>query len=181
MTAAGPKARGLDDLPQVLTATRYHRNSTTLLKICEDGSDMRATFPLTLILAGSLTAQAPDLTPMEKQFQDLMTGAVLQGQSTRDGRPGLSDDKYTIEKIVKQSGDTWMFYARVQYQGKDVTVPFPIQVKWAGDTPVITLTEQALTGMGTYTARVLIYNGHYAGTWSGKVGGGKVFGRIVKE
>ena len=54
-------------------------------------------------------------------------------------------------------------------------------MKWAGDTPVITLTDQALPGMGTYTARVVVYRGQYAGTWSGRNGGGKVFGRIVKK
>jgi hypothetical protein len=143
---------------------------------------MRYLLLAVFLLAGSLAAQTTELTALEKEFQDSMTGVVLQGQSTHDGRPGVSDDKYTIEKVVKQSGDTWMFYARVQYKAQDVTVPFPIQVKWAGDTPVITMTEQALPGMGTYTARVLIYKGHYAGTWSGRGGvGGKVFGRVVKH
>jgi hypothetical protein len=139
------------------------------------------TAVLSMLAAASLAAQTPSLSPQEQAFQDSMAGVVLQGQSTREGRPGLSDDKYTIEKVAKQSGDTWTFYVRVQYQGKDVTMPLPLQVMWAGDTPVITLTDQSLPGMGTYTARVLIYNGHYAGTWSGKTGGGKVFGRIVKQ
>lgn len=35
--------------------------------------------------------------------------------------------------------------------------------------------------MGTYTARVVVYCGQYAGTWSGRNGGGKLFGRIVKK
>jgi hypothetical protein len=134
-----------------------------------------------LLLAACAAGQTADQAVLEKQFQESMTGVVLEGQSTRDGRPGVSDDKYTIEKVVKQSGDTWTIYARVQYQGKDVTVPFPIQVKWAGDTPVITLTDQALPGMGAYTARVVIYKGRYAGTWSGARGGGTVFGRVVKK
>jgi hypothetical protein len=141
---------------------------------------MRTILLLTLTLTHVAAAQTPALSALEQDFQTSMSGVVLQGQSTRDGRPGLSDDKYTIEKVVKQGNDTWTFYVRVQYQGKDVTVPMPLQVKWAGDTPVITLTEQALPGMGTYTARVLIYKDRYAGTWSGKVGGGTVFGRITK-
>lgn len=133
------------------------------------------------LVGGALLAQTPDQASLEKEFQESLIGVVLEGQSTRDGRPGLSDDKYTIDKVVKQSGDIWTFYARVQYQGKDVTLPFPVAVKWAGDTPVITMTDQALPGMGSYTARVIIYRGHYAGTWSGAKGGGKVFGRIVKQ
>jgi hypothetical protein len=70
---------------------------------------------------------------------------------------------------------------RVPMQGQQTTVSFPIQVKWAGDTPAISLTDQALPGLGDYTARVLIDRGLYAGTWSGKTGGGEVFGRIVKH
>jgi len=118
---------------------------------------------------------------MEKEFQESMEGVMLDGQSTHDGKPGVSDDKYNIEKVVKTGDDQWTFYAKVDIKGQSMTLPLPLQLKWAGDTPVITLTNQGLPGMGTYTARVLIYKGQYAGTWSGKSGGGKVFGRIVKK
>jgi hypothetical protein len=128
-----------------------------------------------------LCAQSSEFTSLEKDFQESMTGVVLEGHSTRDGQSGVSDDKYVIDKIVKQSADTWMFHVRIPMKGQTMTVPFPIQVKWAGDTPVITMTDQALPGMGTYTARVVIYRGQYAGTWSGKSSGGKVFGKVVKQ
>ena len=142
---------------------------------------MRNLISLVLLAAAGLAAQTVALTPAEKDFQDAMAGVVLEGQSTRDGKPGVSDDKYDIEKVVKTGEDQWTIYARVDAKGQKMTVPLPLQVKWAGDTPVITLTDLALPGMGTYTARVLIYRGHYAGTWSGGNGGGKVFGRIVKK
>jgi hypothetical protein len=68
----------------------------------------------------------------------------------------------------------------VKYGDKDVTVPIPLEIKWAGDTPVITLTDLAIPGLGTFTARVLIYDDRYAGTWQhGKVGG-SLFGKIEK-
>ena len=142
---------------------------------------MRHLFLLTLLAAGGLSAQTVALTAMEKEFQEAMAGVVLEGQSTRDGTPGLSEDKYGIDKVVKTADDQWTFFARVEAKGQTMTVPLPLQVKWAGDTPVITLTDQALTGMGSYTARVVVYRGQYAGTWSGRNGGGKVFGRIVKK
>lgn len=141
--------------------------------------DMRALILLSVCLAVRAQAQLNDL---EKNFQQSLAGVTLEGQSTREGKPGVSDDKYTIEKVEKETGDTWVFYARVEYKGKGaVTLPLRLQVKWAGDTPVVTLTDTSLPGMGTYTARVLFYQGHYAGTWSGKTGGGKVFGKIVKN
>jgi hypothetical protein len=142
---------------------------------------MRNLLLLTLLSAVSLPAQTVTLSALEKEFQDSMAGVVLEGQSTRDGSPGLSEDKYGIDKVVKTGDDQWTFYARVEAKGQTMTIPLPLQVKWAGDTPVITLTDQALPGMGTYTARVVVYRGQYAGTWSGGKGGGKVFGKIVKK
>jgi len=44
---------------------------------------------------------------------------------------------------------------------------------------VITLTDLTRPGMGTYTARVLLYRDQYAGTWSGNNAGGQMFGKIV--
>jgi hypothetical protein len=147
---------------------------------------MRSLFLLTLVAASGLRAQSVALTALEKEFQDSLAGVVLEGQSTRDGSPGVSEDKYAIDKVVKTGDDQWTFYARiegtrVEAKGQAMTVPLALHVKWAGDTAVITLTDQALPGMGSYTARVLVYRGQYAGTWNGRNGGGKVFGRIVKR
>jgi len=131
-----------------------------------------------ILVAGSW---AQSLTPLEKEFQESLNSVTLEGQSTHDGRPGVADDKYDIERVEKGAGDNWTFYVKVTMQGREMTLPLPIEVKWAGDTPVITLTNKSLPGMGTYTARVVVYKGQYAGTWSGANGGGKVFGKIVKK
>lgn len=125
-------------------------------------------------------ALAQEMTPLEKEFQEALTGATLAGFFTRGESKELSEDKYTIAKVTKLQGDTWRFEARVQYGGKDVTIPIELDVKWAGDTPVLTLTDRAIPMLGTYTARLVIYRGQYAGTWSGGKRGGQMFGRIVK-
>jgi len=142
---------------------------------------MRVTLLLLPALSINLLAQTAALTPLEKEFQESLAGVMLEGQSTHDGRPGVSDDHYNIEKVEKTAGDNWTFYVRVPVQGKEMTLPLPIEIKWAGDTPIITITDKALPGMGTYTARVVVYKGHYAGIWSGRNGGGKIFGRIVRK
>lgn len=118
---------------------------------------------------------------LESKFQETMTGATLAGTFTLSDRPGKTfDERYTISKITKLAGDTWLFNARIKYGSHDVTVPIPLAVKWAGDTPVITLTDLAIPGLGTFTARVMIFRGQYAGTWSGKDHGGHLFGKIEK-
>lgn len=141
---------------------------------------MRTLWLLPLLLA-PLFGQAVELSPQEKEFQESMTNVVLEGHSTREGKEGVSPDRYNIVKIAKTGEDLWTFSVQTTYQGKEMTMPLPIEVKWAGDTPVITVTDKGFPGMGTYTARVVVYRGHYAGTWSGKDTGGKVFGKVVKK
>lgn len=138
------------------------------------------TLAALLVLVGTSRAQAP-LNALEKAFQDSLTKVTLEGQSTRDGKDGVSPDRYDIEKVVKTGEDTWTFHVHASFHGNEMTVPLPVEVKWAGDTPVITLTDKSMAGMGTYTARVVVYRNQYAGTWSGKNGGGKVFGKVIKQ
>ena len=92
---------------------------------------------------------------LEQNFQKSLSGAALVGHFTMGEEKELREEKYTIEKVSKISGGLWLFQSRIQYGSRDVTVPLPLNVKWAGDTPVITLTDFSIPGLGTYTARVL--------------------------
>lgn len=110
-----------------------------------------------------------------------MRGVTLVGRSSRLNSDHISgEERYVIEKVSKLTGDTWLFQARMQIGGGDVPVPIPVSILWAGDMPVITITDLSIPGVGTYTARVLLYGEQYAGTWSGKKGGGQMFGKIVR-
>ncbi len=115
---------------------------------------------------------------LEGEFERTMSGAVLAGRFSVDGRENLSEERYTISSVRKLGGGVWLINSRIQYGSRDVTVPVPVKVLWAGDTPVITLTDVAIPGIGTFTARVLIYRDRYAGTWSGGDHGGQMFGLI---
>jgi hypothetical protein len=127
-------------------------------------------------------ASVPDQATLDKQFEETLSGATLDGAFTLGGDEDRAPrrEKYTISKVSKLQNDYWLFQARIQYGDHDVTIPLPLQVKWAGDTPIITLTDMLIPGLGTYTARVVIYRGQYAGTWSGADHGGHLFGKIVK-
>jgi len=118
----------------------------------------------------------------EKRFQEMMSGVTLVGHSTRANKEGVGgEERYVIDKVSKLGGETWVIQARIKYGSHDLPVPVPVTIKWAGDTPVITLTDLAIPGLGTYTARVLLYRGRYAGTWSAKDHGGEMFGKIVRD
>jgi len=135
---------------------------------------------LALLLGCSRKPAADATVELEKQFEQMMNGAVLVGHSTLDNREGLSgEERYSIDRVAKMGGDVWMFEARMKLSGHEIPLPIPVTIKWAGDTPVITLTDISIPGMGSYTARVVLYRGRYAGTWSGKDHGGELFGAIV--
>jgi len=155
---------------------------------------MRITFLLCLV-CGALLSRGADtppatagagqikLTALEEKFRNTLSNSVFNGRwcLVRNGQ--LTEeyqDKYTIQGAVKSGNDLWLIYARIQYGGKDVTIPVPVQLKWAGDTPVITLDKAALPGLGSYSARVLVYENTYAGTWSASDHGGMLHGVIEK-
>ena len=116
-----------------------------------------------------------------KKFESTLTNAVLTGQFTVVGKESPPrKESYTILSIRKMpQGDLWVFTARIKYGKRDMTLPMPIPVKWAGDTPVISLDNLTLPGLGTFSAHVVIDGSKYAGTWAhGKVGG-HMFGTIA--
>jgi len=120
---------------------------------------------------------------LDRSFEQMMSGVTLVGRSSNlNGDKIGNEEKYVIDGVSKVTGDTWLLRTRLQCcGGKDLPVPLPVSIKWAGDTPVITLTDLSIPGLGTYTARVVLYRDQYAGTWHGEKGGGQVFGKIVRN
>ena len=131
-------------------------------------------------------AAKPKLTQeeLEAKFKATLTKATFSGRwcALKDGELGPEkEDKYTILGVSKLGGAVWVINARIQYGKKDITAPIPVQVKWAGDTAVIIVDDVGVPGSGTYSARVMIYNNTYAGTWSGGDHGGMMSGVITNE
>jgi hypothetical protein len=146
---------------------------STSMATAQDGAPKPATTPAT----------QPVLTELEQQFTARMTNAVMAGQYTLGDKGAPKADRYTIVSVRKLKDDNWLFNARVQFGDKDVTIPMIIPIKWAGDTPVISVTNLGFPGLGFYTARVVIYGDQYAGTWASagpKAYGGHLWGRIEK-
>lgn len=144
---------------------------------------LTAAFLMIPLHLGCSSSKEPDAEAADarlQEFQEAMSGATLVGYFSR-GDGTLSEERYKIQSVSHVRGNTWLFQSRIQYGERDVTVPVPLQVYWAGDTPVITLTDLTIPGMGTFTARVLIYRERYAGTWWAGERGGQMFGRIERD
>ena len=128
-----------------------------------------------------LQAEDQQLTPAEEKFRELLTRAQLVGHYTTWANAETPrKDSYTLEKVAKLGGGLWLFVARIQYGEHDVKLPLPLVVQWAGDTPVITLDNFPVPGFGVFSARIVIHDTQYAGTWDGGDHGGHMYGRIVK-
>jgi hypothetical protein len=123
----------------------------------------------------------PSQKELFEKFKKTMDGATLIGQFTVQGDEDqkLRREEYTIQSVQKlDEGDFWLFKARIKYGETDRTIPMPLEVKWAGATPVITLDHVTLLNLGTFDARVLIHDGQYVGTWRHGDKGGQLFGVI---
>ena len=141
MSASAPHARWS------ASATRHLRNKGT-------SHDSHRRLPRLLLAGhGGLGRRAtnrrgqkpqPSQEELEKQFAETMSGATLVGRFTVDGQDldkPLKEDRYTLGKVSKLKNGLWSFETRIQYGDHDVKLPLALQVKWAGDTPVITLTD----------------------------------------
>ncbi|MBM3792494.1 MAG: hypothetical protein FJW31_00180 [Acidobacteria bacterium] len=143
--------------------------------------------PLALLLAlalvscdGSKSAES-EQERLEREFTARMTGSVLAGKFTSNKSDKVHEDRYTISKVSKMAGNIWVFQARIQYGDHDVNVPVPVKILWAGDTPVLTMTDAGVPGLGSFTVRLLLYRDDYAGTWANSQGGGGLmYGRIER-
>ena len=150
-----------------------------------------AGIPVTLLLArpegehpkDDAAAATPSRAELEERFRETLSRATLDGhwRLVKDGAIGEErEERYTLGEVRHVGGDSWTIEARIQYGEKDVRLPVPVKVLWAGDTPVITVTELWLPGLGKYTARVMVYRDLYTGTWFGAGYGGVMSGRVVK-
>ncbi len=124
-------------------------------------------------------------TPAERDdvFRKLVTNVRLSGHFTIVGEDlgNLRREEYVITGATKLgNGDLWVLTSRIKYGDIDLTVPVPIQVRWAGDTPVIALDRVTIPALGTFSARVVLDDGRYAGTWSHDDKGGHLFGVIER-
>lgn len=128
-------------------------------------------------------AAASSREELEKVFTETLTNAVFTGRWSLVRNGGLTperDEKYEIQGVTKGADGKWIINARMRYGQQDLTLPVPVKVEWAGDTPVIIVDKLGIPFGNTYSARVLVYENTYAGTWSGGGHAGLLSGLITR-
>ncbi len=125
-----------------------------------------------------------DQQALIEKLERYLTGSKFIGQFTIDGNEDglLTPEEYTIQKAVRpDDGDAWVLTVGIKYSDNDIEMELPpLEIKWADGTPVITVDQMTIPGLGTFDARVLIRKNKYAGTWSHNDVGGHLYGRIEK-
>lgn len=150
-------------------AQRAERSKVVQSRAADDAPETKAS---------SAESQAA----LEKAFAKKLTNSVLTGNFTvvgrGDGKPP-KPERYEISGAQKLAGNTWLITSRIKYGKVDATVPIPVTVLWAGDTPMISLTNIGIPGMkGKFSCRVLFHGDRYAGTWQHDANGGHMWGMI---
>ena len=122
---------------------------------------------------------------LNKSLKTFLTEITFRGHFTTDKKGSEEElpkqDEYTITSAILVGGNYWLLTSRIQYRDIDVTLPVPVTIHWSATTPVITLEEVTLPGMGTFSARVLLHKNRYAGTWQHDDVGGHLFGTLSKH
>ncbi|HEV7278952.1 MAG TPA: hypothetical protein VGN57_01965 [Pirellulaceae bacterium] len=140
---------------------------------------------LALILAAPAPVAAQEKSEEERfqAFSKMMTNVKLVGSFTVVGQaaPPKQDGAYVIKSVRKlPEGDYWVFDALVEHEDKEMPLQIPIEVKWSGDTPVITLENLTIPALGTFSARIVLYRDAYAGMWVHGPVKGHMYGVIEK-
>ena len=127
-------------------------------------------FLLAFASAATVSSLAQNSTNVEAKFVAMLKNATLKGtwapmQQAQVGSQQV-DEGYRIARVEKKEGDNWVLVSLVKFQGREIEYPFPVVVKFAGDTAVLILDNvRAGQGVANWSARIMFHENVYAGRW----------------
>ena len=156
-----------------------------MLKFGVVGVLLAVMFAAGWLVAKSGVGQGVDpasLTDLERDFSERMQNVALVGHFTIDGREDMAGrpERYEIASVTKVGENDWRFDARITYGNTDVTLPVTVPIVWAGDTPMISITDFEIPTLGTFDTRLIFHDDRYAGSWQHGEFGGLMYGTIER-
>jgi len=137
------------------------------------------------------TVPLEELSERERAFAERMQNVNLVGHFTLESLDGLehiegvqhdrNPERYEIAKVskIEGEGDRWRFDVRIVFMTVDVTLPVVVPMVWAGNTPMVSIEDFEIPGLGDqFGAQVLFYDKRYAGTWDHAQYRGLMYGVI---
>lgn len=165
---------------RIETGSSRGAERTTLI----DDTSVDATNPLPQDDKKAKPAPTESRRELYAKLEKRLTGTKWIGNFTQTGKDldELTTEEYQILSAKKlDEGEYWSLIVRIKYGKNDMTLPLPpVEILWAGRTPVITIDRLMIPLLGTFDARVIIRGDKYAGTWNHDKVGGHLFGTIEK-
>lgn len=125
-----------------------------------------------------------DPTPEQKQqLHKMLSNTTLVGRFTLDDKMDQipKAERYEIQDVNQAVGNLWTLMVRIKYGKVDTTLPLTVPIVWADGTPMVSLKNVTIPGMGSgFSAHVIFEGNRYAGTWQHNDKGGHLFGTIAK-
>ena len=123
----------------------------SLLKIALGIAALVVAFGAGWLVAITGTGQAiplESLSELERGFAERMQNVVLTGHYTLKGRERRDDkpERYEITRVAKVGEHRWRFDVHMTYGSVDMTLPVVVPIRWAGDTPIVTLRTWSSQG-----------------------------------
>lgn len=140
-------------------------------------------FPAPDARAQAADETEPDLNELEQKLIATLDEVLFVGRwhPIAEGKVGDErKDRYSIAGATKIEGNRWIIRARLSPDTPNLVLPVPLTIEWAGDTPVLIVENFGLPGMNRYSARVMIHDNTYAGSWSGGDKAGLISGVITR-
>jgi hypothetical protein len=134
------------------------------------------------VSAASEDSPTPGRDKLIAALEKTLTNSSLVGHYTTVGEQETpAEERYDLGKVKHLEKDQWSIEVRIRYGEHDTQVPIVVPIRWAKDTPIISVDDLAIPALGTYTARVMVYRDHYAGFWTGHGHGGHLYGLVKHE
>ena len=138
---------------------------------------------LLLVCLGAAGSAESSKGAQEEKLRAMVSNCLLDTRwcTTKNGKMSEEyQDTYSIQSATRKGKEQWTINVLVEVLGRNVAVPIPVRLSWAGETPVVTLEKVSVPGLGSYSARVLLYENTYAGVWSANGRAGMLHGTIQK-
>lgn len=100
---------------------------------------------------------------LHESIQRLLGEATLRGRAatTEDLGPAIL---VTIRRLKRGAGlHDWKLDAVITRDAEEFSTVFNARIRWAGSTPVVTVEETEVEGLGRIAGKFIIHDGRFAG------------------
>lgn len=101
-----------------------------------------------------------------ESLQRVLSGATLSGLLSPAGNHQPTQAAVLVKQLQKAAGPhDWLFQIAITAGGKEQECSVKGDVHWHGSTPVLTMHDVEIPGVGQVSGKLMIHNRLFAATW----------------